>query len=332
MDSLTRGRDREFKESEDNARFNRRAEVHHCFVGAALALICFVAALGLNGAISFAFARVAQVEPRTTLGRTLSDRLKIFLEACSPAERNLIANRVAASVTDPDVKAAVLDQNVIGSFYDGTERAIVTRLAAEGYQGEALGAKTDRVILASSLAYYRSLHPKLIEVIWRDFWKGLARGNNSGLAAAPFEHNRFVAETRSADPSLWKPLVILPTTFAPAALVLQQRASKDVYLGFGNHWRFGYLLLAAAVAAIILTIWRGAGLRVGLPVLTILVTGFVVFGATMICVYYMERYTIPLEVSALAALSLVIGEICDWPVHGARSTVRSAEDFVSQGR
>ncbi len=331
MSAPTHGRDRELPERDESARFNRRAEARRCFTGAVLALICWGAALGLNAAISFGLARIVHIEPRTTLGRTLSDRLKVFLAACSPAERNRIALRVAGSVTDPDVKAAVIDQNVIGSFYDGTGRAIAVRLAAEGYQGEALGAKTDRIILASSLAYYRTLHPKLIEVIWRDFRQGLVRGNNAGLAAAPFEHNRYVAETRSAEPSLWKPLSILPTTFAPAAIVLQHRASKDVYLGFGNRLRFGLLFGAAAAAAIVLTFWRGAGLRVGLPVLTILATGLVVFGATMICVYYMDRYTIPLEVSALAALSLILGESFERPSRGGGSTVRSTEEFVSQG-
>jgi hypothetical protein len=274
-----------------------------------LAVMAWALALFLNAAFAHLVAQAAHVEPRTTLGRTLSDRVKTFLDACTPGERKLIAERVAAKVSDPMIKEAIMDQAVIGSFYDGTGKSVAQRLIAKGYNGEDLGVRTDRVILQVSLAYYRSFHPKLLGVIWRDFAKGILKGNNAGLAEAPFEHNRYVAENRGTNPTFWRPLDVLPSTFLPAAVLWQKRALHDFYLDIGNHWRLGILLLGCVGAAVALTRCRSAALRVMIPVSSTLVSGLVVFGATMACVYYMDRYTIPLEISILVSLAIIAGEL-----------------------
>ena len=48
-----------------------------------------------------------------------------------------------------------------------------------------------------------------------------------------------------------------------------------------------------------------------IPALTILLTGIGVFAATMICVYFMTRYVLPLWISILIALALAIDGLFD---------------------
>jgi hypothetical protein len=271
---------------------------------AGLAAVCFAAAITVDAGFASVLARFAGVEPRTTLGRILSDRIKTFLDTLPEEERRRLAERIAGSVPDGDVKAAILDQATIGSFYEGTGAAISRRLAARGYQGEALGAKTDSVILEASMAYLRSLHPKLLGVIGHDFRDGLWRVTNSSIAVAPFDHNRYAAEVRPEQPDLWRPLDNLHSSFLPEAIAWEDRASKDSYVSSGKRLQLGWLFVLAVLLCVACCC-RGAGVPDTVILsLSVMVAGVVIFGATIVCEGLMSRYALPLQVSGLVGVSL----------------------------
>jgi hypothetical protein len=224
---------------------------------------------------------------------------------CSPKEeRKRLAERIAGSVPDGDVKAAILDQPTIGSFYEGTGAAISRRLAAQGYQGEALGAKTDTVILEASMAYFGSLHPKLVGVIGRDFWDGLWRVTNSSIAVAPFDHNRYAAEARPEQPDLWRPLDNLHSSFLPEAIAWEDRASKDSYVSSGKRLQLGWLFVLTVLLCVACCIRQAAVPGTVILSLSVMVAGLVIFGATIVCVGFQSRYALPLQVSGLVGVSL----------------------------
>jgi hypothetical protein len=271
-----------------------------------LTILAFVIAVSVDYEVTFAFASLAGVEPRSTLGRTLSDRIKTFLDVLPEEQREELASKLAAASLDPDVKAAIFDQAAIGSFYEGTGQAIASRLADEGYRGEALGAKMDRVMLQASIAYLRSFHPRLLGVILRDFCTGLFRASNPSIAAAPFDHNRYAGWVRMKDPVLWAPLDALRSTFFRAAVAWIDRAGKDGYLSSGSKVRIGLLYLVATILCVGCCFRRVAILDNVLPAASIMITGLVIFGATVVCEYYMSRFALPLQASALIGLSLAV--------------------------
>jgi hypothetical protein len=271
---------------------------------AAVAALCFAAAITVDAGFASILAKFAGVEPRTTLGWTLSDRIKTFLDTLPEEERRRFAERIAGSVLDGDVKAAILDQATIGSFYAGTGAAIGRRLAARGYQGEVLGAKIDFVVLEAGIAYLRSLHPNLLRLIERDFWDGFWGLTNSAIAVAPFGHNRYAAEVRPEQPDFWRPLDSLHSSFLPEAIAWEDRADKDSYVSSGKRVQLGWFFVLAVLLCVACCS-RGAALpdTVILSV-SVMVTGVVIFGATIVCVGLMSRYALPLQVSGLVGVSL----------------------------
>jgi hypothetical protein len=271
-----------------------------------IASVAFAAAASADYGVTLIFSRLAGVEPRTTLGRTLSDRMETFLDVLPAREREDLARKLEASTPDADVKAAIRDQVAIGSFYNGSEGAIRLRLANEGYHGEALNAKTDRVILSATLTFLNALHPALIAVIVRDFERGLWGASNASVALAPFVHNRSTGELRMQDPRLWYPLRDLRSTFRAESVAWLDRAKKDKYLSLGDRVNLGWIYMLASSFCILCCYRRRAVLRCVLPALTIMITGCVIFGATMVCEYYMSRYALPLQVSGLIGFSLAL--------------------------
>ena len=278
---------------------------------AGVALILLFVAVFSNKFLELYLAARIGVEPRTTLGRTLSDRIDSFLTQIKPPERAELAKKLAATTSDRNVRLAIQDQATIGSFYKGTNVILEEQMRAEGFSGEHLQAEKDRMILKATLIYLKTLHPALMRVIWKDFLRGFTETSNFSLAIDPFAENSNVGKYRADNPNIWIPLNVLSSTFLPESDAWYDRSLSDVYLKGRAVKGFGRLHLSSALFFTLLSLglcfWsrRGVVTR-AIPALTILITGIGVFAATMTCVYFMTRYALPLWVSILIALSLAI--------------------------
>ena len=197
---------------------------------AGLALLFLAAAVLANNFLELYLATRAAVEPRTTLGRTLSDRVDSFLRQLSPAARAALAQKLIATTSDRNVRLAIEDQATTGSYYQGTGARLEEQLRAAGFNGEHLQAEKDRVILKATLIYLKTLHPVLVRVIWKDFLKGFTETSNFSLATDPFAENAATGKYRLDDPDLWSPLNALSSTFLPESAAWLDRSAADVYL------------------------------------------------------------------------------------------------------
>ena len=283
---------------------------------AALALILLSVAVSSNNFLELYLATRVGVEPRTTLGRTLSDRIDSFLTQIKPTERAGLVQELTATTTDRNVRLAIQDQTTIGSFYKGTSAILEEQLRAEGFNGEHLQAEKDRVILKATLIYLKALHPVLVRVIWKDFLKGFTETGNFSLAIDPFAENSYVGKYRLDDPDIWIPLNVLPSTFLPESVAWLDRSVTDVYLTGRSIKAFRHTHLSSTLFLTLLSLglcfWNRWGVfSRAIPALTILLTGIGVFAATMICVYFMTRYVLPLWISILIALALAIDGLFD---------------------
>src|SRR5262249_11652029 len=151
--------------------------------------------------------------------------------------------------------------------------------------------------------------PVLVRVIWKDFLRGFTETSNFSLATDPFAENSYIGKYRLENPEIWIPVDVLSSTFLPGAAAWFDRSLNDVYLKGRTVKGFVHLHLSSTLFLTLLFIglcfWnRRALFSQAIPALTILVTGIGVFAATMICVFFMTRYALPLWVSLLIALSL----------------------------
>jgi hypothetical protein len=278
---------------------------------AGLALILLSVAVCANNFLELYLATRVGVEPRTTLGRTLSDRIDSFLTQIKPAERAELAQELSATTSDRNVRLAVQDQATIGSFYNGTSAILEEQLQAEGFSGEHLQAEKDLVILKATLIYLKALHPVLMRVIWEDFLRGFTETSNFSLAIDPFAENSYVGKYRLDHPDIWIPLDVLSSTFLPESVAWLDRSVTDVYLKGRSIKGFRRPHLSSTLFVTLLSLglcfWNRWGVfRRAIAALTILLTGIGVFAATVICVYFMTRYALPLWISVLIALALAI--------------------------
>jgi hypothetical protein len=102
-------------------------------------------------------------------------------------------------------------------------------------------------------------------------------------------------------------------------------ASRDPYVNFGRAMPIGGLILLDLLLGGIACVIERAIPRTVLIGWSALATGIVVFAANSVCVYYMERYTLPMLVTALIALLSAL----DWIAHQSleiceRSRLRKA--------
>lgn len=276
---------------------------------AGMALVLLWVAVSSNSLLELRLAKIAGVEPRTTLGRTLSDRIDSFLAKIEPEERTRLAQKLAATTSDKNVRLAIEDQAVIGSFYKGTDVALERQLTELGFSGEHLEAEKDRIILSATLAYLGTLHPVLLDTIWRDFLKGFATTSNASLAIDPFAENSYIGTYRLQNPKQWTPLDVLPSTFLPESVAWLDRSASDAYLkgisvrGF-RRANIGSILFLT-IFALAFCLWkRRCVWSRALPAASILLIGVAEFAATMVCVYFMTRYVLPMFVSIGVAFCL----------------------------
>lgn len=260
-------------------------------------------AIILNRELANGFGRYYGIEPRSTLGRTLSDRIKTFLEQLSPKERVELADRLMAQTPDPDVRAAVRIQAVTGCFYNGGAQALTDFICREGLSGESAAAECDRAELRAMLLYLRTMHPKLLEVIRKDVKKGFTSASNRNLAVSAFGGNFFAAIYAAKDPGAWESLAALKSARFPAAAVWLDVALGDPYLGFTRRVSVAWLIAILLVSWLAALAGRKARFEEILPWCGMACAGAIVFIATCICVYYMDRYALPLFTTVWLALA-----------------------------
>ena len=258
--------------------------------------------IGLNIWIARSMIAAVHDEYRSTLGRTLSDRIGTFLDKLSSSDRLRLAQDLCAKTSDPALRMAIGSQAKVGSFYKGSAQVIADYLVQTNVPAAKISAERDRIVLGATTRYLMTLHPVLVWVIWQDFVKGLIRADNSQVAMSPFQANVFCAIDKIKRPEAWAALAALPGLDLVQATVTVDAASRDPYVNFGRMWPLGDLILLDILLGGIACVIGRKLPRTVLIGWSALATGIVVFAANSVCVYYMERYTLPMLVTALVAL------------------------------
>ena len=248
-------------------------------------------------------------EYRSTLGRTLSDRVGTFLAKLPTEERDRLENQVQEHEKDHWAKRAIVLQNRVGTFYDGMAQALADEMRASGMSTAKMTTAEDKAVLESGLAYLSSLHPRLLRVIWNDFRKGFNQAGNFAISRAAFSSIRIGALDRDGRPEVWQPLNSIPNLDLPTATALEDRAEHNGYFRFQrrlvNAWIY-CLAAASSVFAWLLGKWRTA-----MASLCLLLTGASIYLVSCCLVYYTDRYTIPAFISGVVAILMALGAFAD---------------------
>jgi hypothetical protein len=259
-------------------------------------------AIGCNIWIARSMIAAVHDEYRSTLGRTLSDRIGTFLNTLSASDRLRLADDLCRKTSDPAVRMAIESQAKVGTFYEGGAQALADYLILTRVPAAKMSAERDRIVLAATTRYLMTMHPALIAVIWHDFVKGFVRADNSQISMAPFRENVFCALDKIKRPEAWAEMAALPGVDLVQATVTVDAASRDSYINFERGRPLGVLILFDLLLG---GIACGLARKIPRTVLigwSALATGIVVFAANCVCVYYMERYTLPMLVTAIIAL------------------------------
>jgi len=272
---------------------------------AIIALIMGIAAVGLNRGITQVLIASVHDDYRTTLGRTLSDRIASFLDRLPVKERLELAQDLAAKTASPEVKVAILAQATDGSFYQGSSVTIATQLSRLAPAGTNIAAERDRAVLAACVGYLLTMHPLLIEVIWQDFVKGSISIDNATIALSPFYANAYPALDRVRHPELWAGVTgleaLTSVSLLQATLVLD-RATNDFYILLWRNVPLGVLISVSLLIGVGTCIFDKKIPEQVLVGLLALGAGVTLFAANCVCVYYLPRYSLPVLITAVFAL------------------------------
>ena len=172
-----------------------------------------VLAIGCNIWIARSMIAAVHDEYRSTLGRTLSDRIGTFLNTLSASDRLRLADDLCRKTSDPAVRMAIESQAKVGTFYEGGAQALADYLVLTQVPAAKMSAQRDRIVLAATTRYLMTMHPALIAVIWHDFVKGFVRADNSQISMAPFRENVFCALDKIKRPEAWAEMAVLLEKF-----------------------------------------------------------------------------------------------------------------------
>ncbi len=268
---------------------------------AAVAIAASVAVLGIEHCLVAWLCQRFNVIEQSTIGGTLSDRIARLLV------------KVGALTTDSNVRLAIESQIKLGSYHNGTDRAIRTALEEEGLPRERIPAESHKIILRAAICFYETVDPLLIAVILKEFAKGWAPTSDCRIAlSGPVETFRF-ASNIERDPSPWSHLPRWPMFDTLVARIILKRAAHDWFI---RHWQ-GVPILAWSVLFVLVGVFRFR--RCALPLdalligLTVLGVGAAAYAATCMCVYSTPRYVLPLLVSVFAFGSIVFSNGPDTP-------------------
>jgi hypothetical protein len=272
---------------------------------AVVALAAGIATIGLNWGITQVLIASVHDEYRSTLGRTLSDRIATFLDKLPAKARLELAQDLATRTTNPEIKIAILAQATTGSFYQGSFQIIADQLSRLAPLGTNIAAKRDRVILAACMRYLLTMHPLLIKVIWQDFVQGSIPIDNANIARWPFSANAYPALDRIRHPELWATLhgleALTSVNTLEATLILD-RSKRDPYVLLWRNIPLGAIIVLSFLLGGATCIPERKIPTTVLVGLFALGTGAAILAANCVCVYYMPRYSLPLLITALFAL------------------------------
>jgi hypothetical protein len=273
--------------------------------GAMIAVAVGVAAIGLNRGITQLLIASVHDDYRSTLGRTLSDRIATFLDKLPAKERLQLAEDLAAGTIDPEVKIAILAQATAGSFYQGSSLTLANQLSLLAPPGTNIAAERDRVVLTACMRYLLTMHPLLMNIIWQDFVKASFSIDNARIALSPFYANAYPALDKTRSSGIWDTkmgLEALPSIGAAQATLVLNRARHDRYILLWRNVPLGAFMILGIFFAgqtCVLNKQIPTTVLVGLSALA---TGIAIVAANCVCVYYMPRYTLPLLTTILFAL------------------------------
>jgi hypothetical protein len=282
----------------------------HELVRIIISLLCAIVPLLANTLFAKSLIESIGQEYHSTLGLTLSDRIEAFTNKLSAPEKQALVAQLLAAERDPLVRLAITTQAEKGSLHSGPAAAIIQDAVAQSnlVRG-SLESATDRVILQEALSYLKSMHPKLVRIILADWGHGYLRVDNSKLSLGRFLSTRTASRMSQESPQKWEPLNQLYMLDYSAANQGVDRASRDLYLTLGGPIPMIVLVVANLALGIILT-------RHGRPAcawlaLCLVVTGSILYFVNCVCVYYNDRYVLPLFVCNIAALGIQLGRFID---------------------
>ena len=276
----------------------------------AIAITCAGFALLADTLIVRVMIAQAGEQYRTDLGFVLTDRVTAFLYKLSDSERAALVEKLVAAERDPVVQVAIRAESKLGSSHEELADTIQAELRQEGIPQDAIQARSDVSVFDGALAYLRTLHPKLIDLILSDFLHGYVREDNSKLSLNRFLANRTAARMRQEDPQPWQPLDQLHSIDnQQTASALVNRASTDPYLMLWGRIPIVVIMLAN-LGLTILLVRRCQG-DIAWLAQALLITSALLYFANCICDYFNDRYTLPLLVCAVTAFALQIGALLD---------------------
>ena len=247
---------------------------------------------------------------RTDLGFVLVDRVTSFLYKLSDSERAALVEKLVAAERDPIVQVAIRAESKVGTSHAELADTIQAALRQEGIAQNAIQARSDVTVFDAALAYLRTLHPKLIDLVLSDFLHGYVREDNSKLSLNRFLANRTAARMRHEDPESWLPLDQLHSIDdQKTASALVNRASADPYLMLWGPIPIA-VLIVANLALTILLIRQRQG-NIAWLAQALLLTSAILYFANCICDYFNDRYALPLLVCGLAAFAVQVGVLLD---------------------
>jgi hypothetical protein len=288
------------------------------WVRAGIAMFCLLVAFLANVALARVTIAAVGDEYRPTMGATLSDRIATFLNRLPVSEKQALTDKLAASETDPIVRVAIHAQLEKGSYSLGADQVIRDALLANGVPEARIQAESDRVIFVATLAYLKTLHPRLLSLIWHDFSNGLIRATNRNLSRTVFISNQAGARLRLEQPELFRAVEKMPSLDYRRATSELARSRHDYYLGLGG--RIPLIVIYVIVVALAIasastgwdpSIWLAQAL---------ILSSIGLFLANCVCIYYMDRYALPLMVCGIAALAIELGNLADSQMIGAAAS------------
>jgi hypothetical protein len=249
-------------------------------------------------------------EYRTDLGFVLIDRVMAFLYKLSDSERAALVEKLVAAESDPIVQVAIRAESKLGVSHEELANTIQDALRQQGIPQNAIQTRSDVSVFHAALAYLRTLHPKLIDLVLSDFLHGYVREDNSKLSLNRFLANRTAARMRQEDPQSWQPLDQLHSIDdQKTASALVNRARTDPYLMLWGPIPIAVMVLANLGLTILLA-RRGQG-DIAWLAQALLLTSALLYFTNCICDYFNDRYTLPLLVCVVAAFALQIGALLD---------------------
>jgi hypothetical protein len=288
----------------------QRSFVRHELVRIIVSLLCAVVALLANTLLAKSMIERIGQEYHSTLGLTLSDRIEAFTNKLSAPEKEALLTQLLAAERDPTVRLAITTQAEKGSLHAGPAAAIIQEAVRQNSLAHgSLESATDRVILQEALSYLKSMHPKLVRIILADWGHGYLRVDNGKLSLSRFLSTRTAARMSQEDPQKWEALNQIHLVDYPAANRGFQRASRDLYLNLGGPIPLIVLVIANLALGIVLT--RHGRAECAWLALCLVATGGLLYFVNCVCVYYNDRYVLPLFVCNIAAWGIQLGRFTD---------------------